>query len=175
MLIYNNIRLIIAWAKTNKLCKLIHNFATLARWDYFTNLNESRFSSSDRVCPPNFFENKLKKNFFLINVCFLSKHPKETCFFFKIVIFVLYRPYFNIAPLRCADSVVKTSRELLHLVHYFHLMRIFMSYAISRPIWSAKEQIGYISETLSQESVSFVERTIYRYQENVESDKTRRR
>ena len=63
----------------------------------------------------------------------------------------------------------------LCLVHYFHVMKIFMMYAIHRPVWEIENRISYISETLSEETVSFVERAIFKYQENVESDKTRRR
>ena len=48
-----------------------------------------------------------------------------------------------------------------------------MSYTMARPIWTASEKVGYISECLSQETVSYVERTIYRYQENIDCDKTR--
>ena len=48
--------------------------------------------------------------------------------------------------------------------HYFHIMTIFMSYTMARPIWTAPEKVAYISECLSQETVSYVERTIYRYQ-----------
>ena len=50
-----------------------------------------------------------------------------------------------------------------------------MMYAIHRPVWEIENRISYISETLSEETVSFVERAIFKYQENVESDKTRRR
>ena len=52
-------------------------------------------------------------------------------------------------------------------------MTIFMSYTMARPIWTAPEKVAFISECLSQETVSYVERTIYRYQENIDCDKTR--
>ena len=47
-------------------------------------------------------------------------------------------------------------------VYYFHIMHVFMQYTMARVDWDEKRKIGYISETLSQETVSFVERAIYR-------------
>ena len=47
-------------------------------------------------------------------------------------------------------------------VYYFHIMHVFMQYTMARADWDEKRKIGYISETLSQETVSFVERAIYR-------------
>merc|ERR1712193_343434 len=54
------------------------------------------------------------------------------------------------------------SREDNNEVYYFHVMHVFMQYALARPEWSESDKIGFVSETLSQETVSFVERAIYK-------------
>ena len=59
-------------------------------------------------------------------------------------------------------------------VYYFHIMHIFMQYTMARPDWDESTKIAFISETLSQETVSFVERAIYRYQEQILCDKLKK-
>ena len=82
---------------------------------------------------------------------------------------------FNIALNGIRNKIQRDSTNLEDNdeTHYFHIMTIFMSYTMARPIWTASEKVSYISECLSQETVSYVERTIYRYQENIDCDKTR--
>ena len=56
-------------------------------------------------------------------------------------------------------------------VFYFHNMKTFMSYTMARPTWSYEEKIGFISETLSIPSISFIERSIHKFSENIICDK----
>ena len=58
-------------------------------------------------------------------------------------------------------------------IFYFHNMRIFMSYAMARPIWTFAERIGFVSETLSVPTISFIERSIHKFCENIICDKQR--
>lgn len=58
-------------------------------------------------------------------------------------------------------------------VFYFHNMKVFMSYTMARPIWSFSQKVAYVSETLSIPTISFIERSIHKFCENISSDKTR--
>ena len=58
-------------------------------------------------------------------------------------------------------------------VFYFHNMTVFMNYATNRPIWSLSEKIGFISETLSIPALSFIERSMHKFDENIRGDKQR--
>ena len=54
-------------------------------------------------------------------------------------------------------------------------MHIFMQYAMARPDWDESKKIGFISESLSQDTVRFVEHAIYKYQEQILCDKLKKR
>lgn len=60
-------------------------------------------------------------------------------------------------------------------VYYFHIMHIFMQYTMARPDWDESKKIGFISESLSQDTVRFVEHAIYKYQEQILCDKLKKR
>ena len=70
--------------------------------------------------------------------------------------------------LRDGDSLEENNE-----VFYFHNMTVFMNYATNRPIWSLSEKIGFISETLSIPALSFIERSMHKFDENIRCDKQR--
>merc|ERR1711957_987269 len=52
-------------------------------------------------------------------------------------------------------------------------MKAFMSYTMARPIWSFPEKVAFVSETLSIPTISFIERSIHKFCENITCDKQR--
>merc|ERR1712227_605725 len=56
-------------------------------------------------------------------------------------------------------------------IFYFHNMKTFMSYAMARPVWSLSQKVAFVSETLSVPTISFIERSIHKFCENIICDK----